>query len=125
MYEPTVNICDWHILAGNESIILHFFVGNDTVSNCTAANDTVCSRCETGLIWSDDLTQCVRCGPCCSNNTVDSGCSEDPAAGCIYDPECTKINEIEVTAPPALSGDRCYNKIIEIRKNDYFYSAVF
>ena len=59
-----------------------------TVTNCTSMNDTVCSRCEPDLIWSDDLARCVRCGPCCSNSTMDSGCSGDSSMGCIYDPDC-------------------------------------
>ena len=62
-----------------------------TISNCTATNDTVCSRCEVGLVWSSDLSECVRCGPCCSNSVVYLGCSPDhgdPTMACIYDAAC-------------------------------------
>ena len=74
-----------------------------TVVNCTATSDTVCSRCESDLIWSEDLARCVRCGTCCSNSTVDSACSGGPATGCIYDPGCTGIDEAAVTT---LHGDQ-------------------
>ena len=62
-----------------------------TISNCTATNDTVCSRCEVGLVWSSDLSECVRCGPCCSNSVVYLGCSPDhgdPTMACVYDAAC-------------------------------------
>ena len=66
------------------------------ISNCTATNDTVCSRCEAGLVWSYDLSECVRCGPCCSNSVVDLGCSldhGDPTMACIYHTNCAGDKE--------------------------------
>ena len=78
----------------------------NAVSNCTTTNDTVCSRCKPDLIQSEDLGQCMRCGPCCSNSTVDGGCSGDSAIGCIYDPGCTGIEETGDTSQLLRPGER-------------------
>ena len=73
-----------------------FFLGGDTytLTNCTTTNDTVCSICEQHLIWSEDLAQCVQCGPCCSNSVVDLSCSlkgSDPGANCLFNPDCIGV----------------------------------
>ena len=57
-------------------------------------------------VRSEDLARCVRCGPCCSNSTVDSACSGDPATGCLYDHRCTGINETGAMSKLAVSGER-------------------
>ena len=70
-----------------------------TLKKCTATNDTVCSRCEPDLIWSEDLARCVRCGPCCSNSVVDLSCSlqgSDPGASCLFNSDCAGAKAIEL-----------------------------